>query len=260
MTTPTSWPTLRGFIHQAMVDDPRNQQQEIGPSEVGTPCIKQLAWKRGRAPVYNDHQSWGAFIGKAAHAHLADAAAAENQRLRRQKYLFEHRIRLPLDHGDAIEGSLDLYDTDTRTVIDYKVVGPTTLKNAKANGPTVDYSTQVQLYAAGLDIQGWQPEHVAICYLPRAHSWHDTYLWTAPYDEQVAHVALGRLAMVDQLLDGKHGEHALPLVEYLPTAATHCEWCPAYTGDGLLTNSPGCHGHQAAPTNQGTQETQEALI
>jgi hypothetical protein len=69
--------------------------------------------------------------------------------------------------GQEIWGSTDLFDHDTRTVIDHKIVGKSTLDNARRHGPSPTYRTQAHLYGMGWINAGQPVTDVAIAYLPR---------------------------------------------------------------------------------------------
>ena len=61
----------------------------------------------------------------------------------------EQRVTVGAVGNATITGRSDLYDRISATVVDWKIVGPTTLRDAKANGPKPGYRTQGHLYGLG---------------------------------------------------------------------------------------------------------------
>ncbi len=239
---------LRGVVRAHESSRPRSRQRTIGPSEAGTPCARRLAYRMLDVdPVNTDSDPWAAIVGTSVHAWLERAFNGANvhggEYLRWQT---EMHVELP----GYMRGSVDLYDGDTRTVIDHKVLGAASLKRFKADGPGEQYRTQVHLYACGLRIAGKPVEHVAIAAWSRSGQLKDAMWWTEPYDEQRVEACLARfdaLRTTTQAL----GAAAIPLI---PTADAHCMWCPFYL-PGVTDVADACGGHAAGPnpTQQGEQ-------
>ena len=198
---------------------PRSVQTAVGPSEIGHPCPRRLAYKLTRTtPTNGDTDPWAAIVGTSVHAWLADAFTAENQRLGRTRYYVETPVRV--DDELTIPGTCDLYDTDTRTVIDWKVVGTTALRKYKAEGPRPVYRAQAHLYGRGFALMGEPVEHVALVFYSRAGFLAHTHTWTEPYDQARADAALARYASIAALAGTVHPEH-IPA-----TPDDSCTWCP----------------------------------
>jgi len=124
--------------------------------------------------------------------------------------------------GD-ITGSTDLFDTATGTVVDWKIPSASTIKHAKAHGPSEQYRTQAHLYGQGWVNARHQVNHVAICYLPASGELADGYYWTEPFDPDIAARALARLERITI------AAHAIGDARPLRTADAHCEYCPYLT-------------------------------
>jgi hypothetical protein len=186
----------RGVIEDAIVNHPRSQQVEIGPSEIGTPCGHCLAAKLAGWPEARD-VAWLPTIGTALHAWVEEAFIRhENNRGAQHggglRYLTEARVMVGHILGREIWGSTDLLDVQVGMTVDWKLVGAATLRKARS-GPSPVYRTQADLYAKGWNDAGIRVDHVAIAYLPRnAVSLDDAIWWTAPHDRQRAVDALDR--------------------------------------------------------------------
>lgn len=238
-------------VTQAAAHAPRSRQAAPGPSELGTPCRRRLVYKTlDWDPKPNTGSDpWASIIGTSVHAWMADTFTAENARLGRQRYLIEHRIHLPY----GVSGSTDLYDRDTATNADWKVVGPARLKDYRRDGPGEQYRTQAHLYALGLQLAGENPGHVAIVFLPRGGRLDGLWTWTEPYDPKVAVAALQRYQAARDFalcLDPEQNPQNWAL---LPTADAHCAYCPWFL-PGSADLSQGCPGHSAPGTIPATHQ------
>lgn len=187
----------RWVIEEHIRTQPRSLQTTIGPSEIGTECDHCLAAKIAGWPQ-NDSVDWLPFIGTAVHARLdhiftelgASTNAVHNGGLR---WVAEMRLLVGTIGGVEVWGSNDLVDFITGLIVDWKVVGKTTLDDVRRHGPSTVYRVQQHLYAKGWNDAGRRIDHVAIAYLPRnAVSLDHAHWWTEPYDQQIALDALDR--------------------------------------------------------------------
>ena len=214
---------------------PRSLQRRLGPSEVGTPCLRQLAYKAAQHPPVNHGggDPWPAFVGTATHAALEEVFA------RREGWATEQRIVVDADLDLA--GSMDLIRlTGGVTVIDHKVVGASTLSKAKAKGPAGYYRTQVNLYAHGLIASGVPVEWVAIAYWPRSGMLSGLHVWLERYDQTVVDTALARLDVVRRL----NAALGPALFGQLPVAEHYCDSCPFFR-HGSTDPTVACPGADA---------------
>jgi hypothetical protein len=221
---------LIGTITEAMAAHPRSQQKRIGPSEMGTPCQRKLAYKLGLVePVTRDTAGWRARVGTAVHADLAGIFAEKNAALGIERYVMEMEVGIGLVGEDEITGSIDLYDHQTASVVDWKVPGITSLKRVKAHGPGPLYEGQVQIYGLGVENAGLPVDRVHIAFLPQSGDLPDAFLWSAPYDRDRALALLKRsddLAKIGAQL-------GWPMVAGIATpTADYCQYCPWFA----LTN------------------------
>lgn len=194
---------------------PRAMQLQVGCSSIGITCDRKLGYqllgiKRQRSKT----PGWAATIGTAIHAHLETIFNGDDHWLTEQPVLVKYR-------DFKIPGTVDLYSVIHKTVIDFKLVGETTLSKAKAGRISRQYSVQVQLYGLGLQQLGYKVEKVAILFLPRNRELADAILWETPFDPTIAHMALDRFDLIDKTIE-THGTNALGM---LAVADAPCNWC-----------------------------------
>ena len=228
---------LKKVVRDHEASRPRSVQKSIGPSEVGTECARRLAYKLlDVEPCNTTSDPWAAIVGTSVHAWLDTAFTDDNDRTGESRWACDIKVDLPT----YMRGSVDLYDRKTATVIDHKVLGHTSLKKFKAEGPSRQYRVQVHVYAAGLRIQGADVQHVAIAAWSRSGQLKDAAWWTEPYDEQIVEETLARLDAL-HTTTSTLGRAALPLI---PTADAHCTYCPFYL-PGVTDVEDACGGHVA---------------
>lgn len=187
---------LRGIVEHAIVHQPRSLQKRIGPSEVGNPCDHCLTAQLAGWDKTPEGTPWLTTIGTAVHGWLEEQVL-EHENARNavhttgRRWLTEREVTVGQIGGVDVTGHSDLFDVETGTVIDHKIVGPTTLRSAP-RGPKGAYRPQAHLYGRGFAAAGFTVTAVAILYWARNGGWSDAVLWTEPYDEQVALEALAR--------------------------------------------------------------------
>lgn len=232
---------------------PRSLQHAVGPSELGTPCLRRLGYRLlDWEPKANQAADpWPAMIGTAVHAYMAEVYGQVNERAGRDRYLIEHPVQLPY----GVAGTLDLYDGDTGTVLDWKVPGPSRLKEYRAGGPGEQYRIQVHLYGLGMLLQGRPVREVAIVFLPRTGLIDGMHVWSEPFDHSVAVAALERYQSVWDFHQHLDPETYPDRWALLPTADAYCTWCPFYL-PGSSTLRLGCPGHKPSspPKNDNRKE------
>lgn len=180
---------IDAILEKAMIGEPRNMQQAIGPSEIGSDCDHCVAAKLA-GWVQSEEAAWLPWVGTAMHAYL------EQVFTHHPDYLTETRVWVTED----IPGTSDLFHIPTGTVVDWKLVGTTTLRSAK-KGPTPVYRTQAHCYGLGFFRLGHDVRNVAIYYLPRnAMSLKQGVFWSEPWDPQVAIRALERIEKIRETL------------------------------------------------------------
>lgn len=251
------WTEIRGIIENHIKGQPRSQQREIGPSELGTDCLHCLAarlagWERSQ-PV-----AWLPFIGTCVHArfeqlfgenremvtvHVPDEGSGVGEHDETaSRFEAEKTVHVGEIHGlhghQKIHGSIDLYDAKTRMTIDWKITGTTTLRNVKANGPSQQYRIQASLYGIGLENDSLECERNAIYFLPRnSVSLADALPVEMDFDPRPGKWALSRAQLIVNLLDLIEEEDGTSMrdawIHALPTSPTHCFQCGTWPDDQL---------------------------
>jgi len=228
------------FVRAYDASRPRSMQRHLGPSEIGSPCTRQLAYKlAGVEPVNETADPWFPIIGTAVHAWLAAAldwyqynylgCTPDDPR-----FLIENRVQVDSEGGYSTSGSTDVFDLKYRRVIDWKIVGTTTMRKVTKEGPGQQYRVQGQTYGKGWAQRGLEPREVMICFLPRSNFLSRMQIHVEPYDPAVSEAAQQRLAAIDQL-------RQLMPIEQMP--AGDCTiWCPFYR-PGVPLGDKSCPGH-----------------
>ena len=231
------WPAtvadeLAEEIRYAVLNQPRSNQTIIGPSELGMPCTRALLHKLNRdalpepTPGTYPRLPWLPAIGTAVHAFLADVMAHSLGQfaMEGKRYLIEHRVMVGTVGELEVWGSLDLFDILAGCVIDWKIVGPTTLKRVKAaRHPGQQYRDQAHSYGRGLLLQGHKVNNVMIVFLPRNGEFAERHIWAEPFDESVAVQALSRCKGLLDLITAIGIEAAVSL--YPACDISYCPWC-----------------------------------
>lgn len=189
---------LREIIEHAITHEPRTLQTTIGPSEIGDPCDHCLAAKLAGWAKTEHGMPWLPTVGTAVHRLLEDYvidhenARTNGNHTAPRRFLVEQPVMVGHIGGREVWGHTDVLDLEAGVSIDYKCVGATTLRTAKA-GPSDVYRTQAHLYAKGWNDAGTRVDHVAIWYVPRnSVSLDNGVIWHEPYDPTIALEALER--------------------------------------------------------------------
>lgn len=237
-------------IATAIDNQPRSLQTQIGPSELGTPCARRLGHKLAGTPAARTQSApWRPTVGTAVHQWLAGVIEAQPV----GRWLVETSVWVGDVDGQMITGSSDLFDLETNTVIDWKVVGPGSLKEYRAavnagRCPDETYRKQLHLYGRGFTQlgDGLPVDRVAIVFLPSAGELGDTVIWSEPYDEQVA---LGALARADGIAAGLRLIGPDLIIPQLAAAEAHCGHCPWFVPGAteLTRECPGAAELYAQP-------------
>lgn len=253
---------LMDAIRHKITHHPRSLQRRIGPSEIGNPCDRRLGYKLLGQPENPRGDAWKPTIGTAVHAWLEEALDDDDARLLQANdyqlgdhdltWITEKKVVVGyLADGTEISGSCDAYHRPSRTIIDHKVVGVSSLRDKKANGPGQQYRVQVHLYAAGFVMAGHPVEHVAINFLPQNGNLTDAYWWSEPFDFAIAADAITRLRAIEAHITATGG------VDGLHATEAWCAWCPFHL-PGTTDLRAGCPGLQPARSGTGFAHMVEA--
>ena len=218
---------LMSVINDTMDNHPRSLQKEIGPSQLGG-CIRSVVHTLAgdTAPGNGRRTGWLATIGTAVHEWSAKAFEHHplNQAVEQPRFLIEHRVCVGEVGGRRIEGNADLFDIDSGTVVDWKVVGTQRLNWYRDHGPGQQYRVQAHCYGRGFVDLGYVVHNVMIVFLPREKELQHYWMWSEPYTESVALDALSRVKGVLDLLELMGSSYDLAAL-YPPCGSYWCPWC-----------------------------------
>lgn len=226
-------------VRTAIEAHPRSQQVEIGPSEIGHPCQRWLAYRLANVPATgNELPPWRQAVGTAVHDAFTLWMVEANEPLEDARWWPDLTVEVgELYPGRVITGHTDLYDRMTATVVDLKVPGPSAMKTYKRGDESPQYRIQTHLYGRGVTRMGLHVDHVATLRLPAAGELHDAIWKCEPYDAQLANDALIRAGAVATLVD-QVGPAAATI---MPTTDHYCHRCPFFL-PGSTDLTRGCPG------------------
>lgn len=224
---------------------PRSMQKHLGPSEIGAPCDRQLAMKLAGLPEINQvADPWFPIVGSAVHEWMAKMAEWYNDvylgRAHDPRFIVENRVKAEArDGGYTTSGSTDLYDVDYKRVVDWKIVGTTTMRKIeKGDAPRErigdQYYVQGMTYGKGWVQAGYEVKSVLIAFLPRSNFLNKMKLVEMPFDPEAADRAQARVAAIDSLRQFIK-PHEFP-------AGGCTVWCPFYRPSFPLGETS-CPGH-----------------
>lgn len=225
-----------------LAGDMRSRQVEIGPSEIGHPCARSLAYRLAGVPhTGTQNTPWRQWIGTQVHTGTELFAHQANAN-RGTRWLTDLYVEVgELYPGRAIRGHLDFLDLLTATIVDLKVPGSTAMRTYGPGKPeSPQYRIQVNAYGRGVQRAGFLPEHVAILRLSPARELHEGIFKAERYDEQVAVDALNRAGGIARMVDalGAQAAAALPPTDF---HCNRCSWFRPGSTD-LTTGCPGAPG------------------
>lgn len=253
---PSTLAEIEGALARFESSRPRSVQRTLGPSELGTPCRRQIALKlagvqrheRGGLP-------WAPMCGTAVHSLMESVLEAENERLGRQRWVIEETVHL----DDELTGHGDAYDSDNALVIDWKYTGTTARRKASrktvpnADLVSMDYRVQAHLYGLGHENAGRPVRFVRLVMLARSHDFRESVEWTEEYRPDIAVDAMTRFyATRDQVVNLDAATHPDRLAAIEATPGEACKWCPFQrpTPDGGAdVDATGCIGDTARSTD-----------
>lgn len=229
--------------------DNRSAQRTLGPSEIGSPCDRQIAMKLLGVDPVNPQEGWAPFVGTAVHEELARMFQWANGA---QSGRYEVEMRLSFGNPLVPKGTGDLLDRVMMMFLDHKLMGRWSLDKLIQQGPSEVYRAQVHTYGYGAELAGEKVKEVAIIGWPRQESSLDKlYVHVEKYDKRIALDALKRVQDIASSVSFRSGEIAsnsfvssnpLEVAATFPTdKQDSCRWCPFHLkGDKEMRR--GCPG------------------
>lgn len=225
----------------------RSAQKTLGPSEVGSPCDRQIAMKLMGIPPTNPQEGWAPFVGTAVHRELAEMFEwANGGGAGSGRYVTEMRVQFPSTLVPY--GTLDLLDRVLYMIDDHKLMGRYSLNKLIQEGPSETYRIQLQIYGLGATLAGEKVKEVALIAWPRQESSLDKlYVHVEPFDRKVAEAALARVeriaASVQEIRrpDGLGDTPSVMSAAQVFEVGDDCKWCPFHLKNDK-NFSRGCPG------------------
>lgn len=220
---------LTEVIRWAHDAQPRTRQVMVGPSELGDPCDRKLAYRIAGVSTLNTRlDPWPATVGTAVHTWLERAVNRFQREAGEVRWLTETTVSV----DDLVTGHVDLYDLETATVWDFKTLNSANLKKYREEGPPDNYRIQVQLYGKGMIRAGRPVKRVGLIGLPRSGWLSGMWVWSEVYDDRIAAQALSRMySIAEQVLELAVDDHPeqITAIEANPTQL--CTLCEFYRPD-----------------------------
>ncbi len=227
----TGWAVpIKGMILDHLNNRPRSVQTSLGPSSAGNPCDRALVGLMSGFEGSPDSNPWLAGVGTAVHFMLAEMLEEENRKAGKTVWLVEQELKIK---APAIpKGSGDGFHIPSGTVVDWKILGKTTLDDISKNGPSELYETQLDIYGFGYAQLGYQVNDVVLAALPRNANpnlpfLHEAVFWKKQWDFDNAVTAISRveaLYLRAKELKAATNVKKLQLVQASPGKT--CYYCP----------------------------------
>lgn len=223
---------------------PRSRQRSIGPSELGDPCDRRIAYRIAGVEPLNKHgDPWPAVVGTAVHSWLERAINRYQKQHGYQGWLTELRV----SPDNMVHGHSDLFHEPSGTVVDFKTTNKETIsKLHRGSPPSPGYITQINLYGLGHERAGRLVKNVSLVYYPRSGWLNDAFVWQDIYKPEIAHQALARMYQIGfRLLDLEIEKHPQLFSEIDATSGDNCVWCPMFSRDmdpTIKASDKGCPG------------------
>lgn len=231
---------MRDIVRWTNDNTARTLQKTIGPSELGDPCERKIAYRLAGVTEVNEWTDpWPAIVGTAIHAWLERAIGKFQSVHHMDRWVTESTVRV-----DAlVTGHVDLYDRQLGAVIDFKTMSPTKMKDFVRKGPSEQHIDQVNLYALGKANEGQLVRHVSLIAVPRSGWLSEFRVWIGAYEPDRAKRALARMyTIADELI--AQGE----VIDFSTIPASPgrgCGFCPWYAGGANEASAAGCPGNSA---------------
>lgn len=252
---PSTLAEMREALTRYESSRPRTVQKTLGPSELGTPCDRQIALKLAGVQRHDRGLPWAPMCGTAVHELMEKVLRAENERLGRERWIIEQQVQL----DDELSGRGDAFDVDWGMVVDWKYTGTTARR--KASRKTVpnselvsmEYRTQAHLYGLGHRNAGRHVRFVRLVLLARSHDYSESAEWTEAYDEKIAVDAMTRFYNIrDAVINTGAAQYPEALIAVPAEPGEACKWCPFQRPTppgGKHVDATGCAGNTEAHAN-----------
>jgi hypothetical protein len=221
----------------------RSQQKTLGPSQIGTPCDRQLMMRLMGAPHVNPGgDGWAAFKGTWIHRGLQEMLQWANGNTGR----FATELRVTSKSPAVPFGTIDLLDRTLFMVDDHKVMGSWSLDQLRMYGIKPQFRAQLHTYGFFARQRGEQVEWVALIGWPgEKPSLEDLFIKREAYDPEIARQAIGRAEAFQRRIE----EAATAGISYVELAqntpiADDCRYCPFHMPGAADLSNGACNGRR----------------
>ena len=226
--------SMLAVVRHASSNAPRSLQREIGPSEIGHPCNRNIAHKLAGTPAdrADPGDPWPSVVGTAVHAWMEGALARANQTIGAERWHSEKVVTVAdgilagCGTKDHLVGHCDCYDSWLYTVVDIKVMGNTQHAEYVRGYVSEQYRTQAHCYGLGYVNAGYRVDHVALAIFGRAKRLDDLFVWSEPWDRGVAERALDRLSKIRTVVSAGLDPNQLS-ANPTDSGCYYCQWRPS---------------------------------
>lgn len=212
----TTLEAMRSVIFDKMARAPRSNQVAVGPSELGG-CERRLGHRLayGKSGRVRDSSSWRPQVGTFVHAGLGDWFSNS------PRWIADMKV------GHPAAGTLDLYDTVAATIVDFKVVGATTLKEARLGRVSEKYRVQLALYGLGVLELGLPVRTLALWFLPSGGTLDEAIYHELDFTPELIALATRAVERRDRIKYSLKISDPDTVLATLTIADEHCSGCPA---------------------------------
>lgn len=167
------------MIREYSARQARSLQVEVGPSEIGSPCKRQVAYRiAGVAKRELKDAPFASLVGGGVHLVMDDVVGMHPGR-------FVTNVKVATQSG--LFGTIDLYDREHDAIVDWKSVSDASLKVVRQGGAQPSHLAQIRTYGlAWGNTYSVPPRLLRIVYLPRSGQLKKAIMHEELYDQQTA--------------------------------------------------------------------------
>lgn len=230
---------------------PRNTQRQLGPSELGHHCDRQLVGKMAGIEFHGGgnrlHDSWPSIVGTALHAFMDDAFKWDAQWNSNGRWITETKVCPDPGAASPHPGTADLFDTLYNVLSDHKMQSEAIRTRLRRDGPPYHYYIQMLLYALGYMHAGYNVGRIVLISWPRTKSTlDDMYVWEKAVTnddllevERVLAKTVLREKLAKWVAAGEMNFWDIPATP----STDDCQYCPFFNPAALQDRtSQGCPG------------------
>jgi hypothetical protein len=217
----------------------RGEQVPVGPSEIGTPCDRELAYRIAGVKGVQNPDPLPAIIGTATHTWMQETMDEFEKVHGLKRFKTEMKVS-----PDVVipSGTTDVYWQERALVLDWKFPGTDAMSKLRKEGFSNRYLVQLMLYGKGHLNAGRPVTHVGIVAMSRGGWLRDMWVKIVPYDESVAQAAIQRVYNLGNLVyEAGILDDSSQWSKIKATPSRNCGYCRMYRtgGDADGTGCPG---------------------